>query len=168
MEERRDKEKIQTLDIYTDGSLKNFGMTVKFGGWAYIAVRDNVVVHSDCGNKRLTTNQRMELTAVAEALKYASAFRTLNEKVVIYSDSAYIINCYLKEWYINWINNGWMNSNRKPVANQDLWEQIVPYFDNFWYTFRKVEAHAGVYWNEQCDSMAQQKADRLARGLDKE
>ena len=47
-----------------------------------------------------------------------------NEKVIIYSDSAYAINCYLQEWYVNWQANGWRNANKKEVANQDLWKKI--------------------------------------------
>lgn len=103
----------------------------------------------------------MELEAIRAALEYASSIRRPNEKVVIYSDSAYAINCYLQEWYINWQNNGWINANKQPVANQDLWYKIVPYFDNFWYDFKKVEGHSGNFWNEKCDELAQHEAELL-------
>lgn len=146
-----------TLDIYTDGSLKKIG-TSTYGGWSFIAVRDNNSVSENSGGELNTTNQRMELTAIAEALKFASANREHNEKVIIHSDSAYAINCYLQEWYLNWEQNGWLNSSKNPVANQDLWYQIVPYFDNFWYGFEKVEGHAGNFWNEKADELAQSRA----------
>lgn len=168
MEERRSKEKVQTLDVYTDGSLKRGESTLRCGGWAYIIVQDVRPVHYASGGMLNTTNQRMELSAMAEALEYVSKIRKPNQKVVVYSDSAYIINCYLKEWYITWLSNGWVTSKRERVANQDLWERIIPYFDNFWYEFRKVQAHSGNYWNEECDARAQEKADRIKRGLDKE
>jgi ribonuclease HI len=155
--EKRSREKIMTLDIYTDGSLKKIG-TSTYGGWSFIAVRDNNSVSENSGGELNTTNQRMELTAIAEALKFASANREHNEKVIIHSDSAYAINCYLQEWYLNWEQNGWLNSSKNPVANQDLWYQIVPYFDNFWYGFEKVEGHAGNFWNEKADELAQSRA----------
>lgn len=159
--ERRSKEKIPNLEIYTDGSCKSLGQSMKFGGWAFIVVKDNKETYEAAGGERDTTNQRMELEAIRRALEYASQNRRPNEKVIIYSDSAYAINCYLQEWYMNWQANGWRNANKKQVANQDLWQDIIPYFDNFWYDFQKVEGHNGVYWNEMCDKLAQEQAERL-------
>ena len=159
--EQRSRERIITLDVYTDGSLKKLGRLSTFGGWAFIVTRDNELIYRMANSEHDTTNQRMELKAILEALKYVSTIRRSNEKVVIYSDSAYAINCYLNEWYITWQSNGWRNSSNKPVANQDLWMEIIPYFDNFWYTFKKVEGHAGVHWNEECDKLAQFMAEQL-------
>lgn len=159
--EKRSKEKIPNLEIYTDGSCKKLGREITFGGWAFVAVKDNKEVYEAASGERDTTNQRMELDAIRRALEYASQNRCPNEKVIIYSDSAYAINCYLQEWYVNWQANGWRNANKKEVANQDLWQEIVPYFDNFWYDFQKVEGHKGVYWNELCDKLAQEQADKL-------
>lgn len=166
--EKRSKEKIINIEIYTDGSLKKQGQQSTFGGWAFIATKDGKELFCDCGNEYGTTNQRMELTAIKEALNYAKTIRKSSEKVIIYSDSAYAINCYLQEWYINWQTNGWQNANRKEIANQDLWREIIPYFDNFWYDFRKVRGHNGNYWNEECDKLAQKEAENLKanwRGL---
>lgn len=162
MEERRSKEKILPLEIYTDGSLKKRGNQT-FGGWGFIAVQDSVQVEARAGSEKDTTNQRMELTAIAEALKYASTTRRTNEKIVIHSDSAYAINCYRQGWYHGWMANGWVNSKGDPVANQDLWYQIIPYFDNFWYEFKKVEGHTGNYWNERADELAQAAAEGLKK-----
>lgn len=158
--ERRSREKIIPLEIYTDGSLKKMGKNLTFGGWAFYAVRDGCNFFHDSGGCAMTTNQRMELQAIYEALLFAQKFRNRSEKVIIYSDSAYAVNCYLQEWYIKWQDNGWLNANKEPVANKDLWMKIVPFFDNFWYTFRKVDGHKGVYWNERCDELAQQEADK--------
>ena len=160
MEERRSREKIINLEIYTDGSLKKLG-NITFGGWSFIAIRDGQEIYHAADGEPKTTNQRMELEAIRQGLKYASSIRRPNEKVVIYSDSAYAINCYLKEWYIKWQSNGWINSSNKPVNNQDLWYEIIPYFDNFWYDFQKVEWHSNVFWNEKCDEMAQHEAEKL-------
>ena len=158
--ERRSKEKIIELEVYTDGSLKKIGKTT-FGGWAFIVLRDGKEIYSHFGSEENTTNQRMELTAMAQALKYIQKNRRINERAVIYSDSAYIINCYNQEWYLRWEKNGWLNAAKKEVANQDLWLDIIPFFDNFWYSFRKVAGHAGNYWNERCDALAQSIADNL-------
>lgn len=158
--EKRSKEKIITMNIYTDGSLKKIGTTT-FGGWAFIATRDGNSINESGGSETNTTNQRMELKAICEALEFASTHREPNERIVIHSDSAYAINCYLNEWYVNWQNNGWINSKKEPVANQDLWYKIVPYFDNFWYSFVKVEGHAGNFWNERVDELAQAQAAAL-------
>lgn len=159
-EERRSKEKLITMEIYTDGSLKKIGKST-FGGWAFIVVRDGQEIFSTGASESNTTNQRMELTAVLEALNYIKENRRPNERAIIYSDSAYIVNCYRQDWYINWEKNGWLNAQKKDVANRDLWEQIIPYFDNFWYYFTKVPGHAGNYWNEKCDELAQDMAERL-------
>ena len=161
MEERRSKEKIINLEIYTDGSLKKVGTTMTFGGWSFIVTRENEKLFEAAGGECGTTNQRMELEAIRAALEYATSIRRPNEKVIIYSDSAYAINCYLQEWYINWQTNGWLNAKKEPVANQDLWYKIIPYFDNFWYDFKKVSGHSGIYWNEECDKLAQTYAEQL-------
>lgn len=161
--EKRSREKIINIEIYTDGSLKKLGQQNTFGGWAFIAVKDNVELFCKSGHEYSTTNQRMELIAIKEALDYASTIRKTSEKVIIYSDSAYAINCYLQEWYVKWQANGWQNSGKQEVANQDLWREIIPYFDNFWYDFRKVKGHNGSYWNEECDRLAQNEAERLKK-----
>lgn len=169
--ERRSKEKIINLEVYTDGSLKKIGKTMTFGGWSFIVTKDNQKIYETAGSEYGTTNQRMELIAIREALKYASSIRGTNEKVIIYSDSAYAINCYLQEWYITWLANGWRNSKKEAVANQDLWLEIIPYFDNFWYYFTKVKAHANNYWNNECDRLAQLEAQTLKdnfRGIQNE
>lgn len=155
--ERRSKERVPEMEIYTDGSCKKLN-NVTFGGWAFVVVKDSEEQYAAAGSIVNTTNQRMELLAIANALEYASLNRRVNEKVTIYSDSAYAVNCYLNEWYIGWLNSGWHTSTGKPVANQDLWERIIPYFDSFWYELKKVEGHAGVYWNEYCDEKAQYEA----------
>ena len=153
-------QRVMSLEIYTDGACKSLGKAT-FGGWGFIVVRDSKKIYFDFGDERATTNQRMELTAIIKALKYAKTIRKPSEQVQIYSDSAYVINCYLQEWYVKWLANGFQNSNKKSVANQDLWVQIIPYFDNFWYSFHKVDGHSGNFWNEECDKLAQDAAEHL-------
>ena len=156
----RSKERTLTTEIYTDGSLKKIG-NLTFGGWAFIVVRDSKKIAEFAGNEYNTTNQRMELQAIKNALEYAQQNRRENERIIIYSDSAYAINCYNQQWYIKWIDNGWITSTKKDVANQDLWRDIIPYFKNFWYYFQKVPGHSGNFWNEECDNLAQMFAAQL-------
>lgn len=156
--EKRSNSRVISLDVYTDGSCKSTG-ALHFGGWSFIVVRDSKKIYEAAGSENNTTNQRMELQAVLEALNYIKSIRRSSESVIIFSDSAYLVNCYQQEWYIDWMTHGWLNSQNKPVANKDLWEKIVPFFDDFWYTFRKVQGHNGNIWNEACDKLAQSAAD---------
>lgn len=166
--EQHSKPRLIEIEIYTDGSLKSTGKQLTFGGWSFIVIKDSKKIYYETGSEYNTTNQRMELTAILEALKYAQTIRRNSEKVIIYSDSAYAINCYTQEWYTKWQVNGWMTSSKTEVANKDLWEKIIPYFDNFWYTFKKVKGHNNILWNEECDALAQQAAEKAKhewRGL---
>lgn len=160
IQERRSTEQISSLEIYTDGSCKSLGK-IRFGGWSFIVLRGGQFLYRASGGEQDTTNQRMELTAIRNALIFAKDNRLPNEKVIIYSDSAYAINCFQQEWYITWQQNGWLNANKQPVANIDLWTDIVPYFDDFWYYFSKVKGHADNYWNNECDRLAQLQAQNL-------
>lgn len=160
--DRRSNSRVINLEIYTDGSLKRSGK-LTFGGWAFIAIRGGEEIYYANAGENNTTNQRMELTAIKNALEYASSVRRGSERVIIYSDSAYAINCYLQEWYVKWQSNGWVNYKGEDVANKDLWFEIIPYFDNYWYDFRKVEGHSNNYWNNRCDVLAQQSADYMKK-----
>lgn len=144
------------ISVYTDGSAKSNGTENSRGGWAYVVIQDGQIIHQNSGFSSQTTNQRMELTACLEALKYCATIPF--EEFCVYSDSAYLINCYKQEWYINWEKNGWYNSQRKPVANQDLWEQIIPFFRSKYYHFNKVKGHANNQFNNLVDNMAQSAA----------
>ena len=157
--ERHSKERVPKLEIYTDGSCKKLG-TVTFGGWAFVVVHDSECLYQAFGAEDMTTNQRMELTAIANALEYAQSVRRHVERVCIYSDSAYAINCFDQEWYVQWLENGWHTSSGKDVANVDLWQKIIPFFDNYWYTFSKVPGHKDCYWNIRVDELAQNEAEK--------
>lgn len=161
VQEKRSQASMIKLEIYTDGSCKRMGTAMTFGGWSFIALRGGERIYSAAGSEYGTTNQRMELLAIRNALEFAQKNRQPNEEVIIYSDSAYAINCYTQEWYTTWQRNGWLNSKGEDVANQDLWIEIIPYFDNFWYHFCKVKGHGTNCWNNLCDNMAQDAAQEL-------
>lgn len=127
---------------YTDGAcLGNPGP----GGWAW-AVPDGAYAS---GFDARTTNQRMEVTAVLEAL------RALPGPLLIVSDSTYVVNCFRDKWWEGWLRRGWLNSARKPVANRDLWEPLVDlYRSRGDVTFRWVKGHSGDRMNDLVDELA--------------
>lgn len=142
--------------IYTDGGCSGNGYSNAIGGWGYFIINeDNKIAGTDMGREAPSTNQRMELTAAIEACKRITKFEIeyQADKVEVYSDSAYLINCVNQQWYINWQKNGWKNSKKEDVANRDLWEQLIPYFNNPKFSFHKVSGHSGDFWNEKVDTL---------------
>lgn len=137
--------------IYTDGACK--GNPGK-GGWAFIILEDNKELIKNTGHQTQTTNQRMEMKAVIESLKHIKQ----DESAEIFSDSAYVVNCFLDNWMVNWKKNNWIASNKKPVANKDLWEEIDNLMQNKSITFNKVKGHSNNEINNKVDKMASEAA----------
>lgn len=148
------------VNVYTDGSCRKNGTENSAGAWGYIVLTDDqkVVMHEDCARCIGTTNQRMELEAVIQANVWLNERLGPFDEVHIYTDSAYLHNCYAQKWYENWRKNNWKNSKKQPVANQDLWEKLIPIFEDIRYYFHKTQGHQGVYWNEYVDTMVQNKS----------
>lgn len=97
----------------------------------------------------------MELKACIEACNTLSVIDPFAQKVNLYSDSAYLVNCFKQNWWKSWEVNGWKNSKKEPVANQDLWKKIIPYFQMTpAYDFIKVKGHANNKYNCLVDEMA--------------
>jgi ribonuclease HI len=151
------------VTIYTDGACSGNGRGDARGGWAAIVKLDSSDAHRELfGGERDTTNQRMEIRAVIEGLK------ALKEPcaVTVYSDSAYVINCMNQHWYRKWRGNGWINSTRRPVANRELWEELLSVVEGSGHTidFAKVSGHADKkrdhvsteheIFNQRCDELA--------------
>ncbi len=127
--------------VYTDGACSgNPGP----GGWAWV-VPDGP--HAS-GFDKDTTNQRMELTAVLEAT------RSLLGPLLIKSDSAYVVNCFRDDWWKGWLRRDWRNSQKKPVANRDLWEPLVERYQRGDLELEWVKGHAGDKWNDVADRLA--------------
>lgn len=141
-----------TLQLWTDGACSgNPGP----GGWAAILVarrRDGTVVKKTemSGSDPDTTNNRMELTAVIEGLKAISRPTTVR----VHIDSSYVMDCIVKRWYVGWQERGWKTSGRKPVKNQELWEELLAQVERHDVTWEKVKGHSGVELNERCDELA--------------
>ena len=113
------------------------------------------MIAQDSGGEKGTTNQRMELTAALNACKEVEKMDAF-ARVKIYSDSAYLVNCWKQHWWRAWQANGWKNSKKQPVANPDLWLGLIPFFEKVpsGYDFIKIKGHAGNFWNEEVDRMA--------------
>jgi ribonuclease HI len=131
--------------VYTDGACSgNPGP----GGWAWAiqggAFASGAVPH--------TTNQRMEITAALEAL------RALSGPLEVVSDSTYVVNCFKQRWHEGWRANGWKNSQRKPVANRDLWEPFILLALERDVTFRWVKGHGTDRMNQLVDELAVEAA----------
>lgn len=150
------------FEVYCDGSTRGNGQENSVGAWAYVILKDGEKDIAQCGSERETTNQRMELAAAINALHYLfmNEICVPFDKVIIYTDSAYLYNCYVQSWYKNWQMNGWKNAKKQPVANQDLWEELIKYFEYPEVQFVKVKGHAGNKWNEYVDTLAQTAAEK--------
>ena len=136
-----------SLVIYTDGACSgNPGP----GGWAWAVSPTGKP--SGFGSEPDTTNQRMELLAVINALRtYADSA----EAIEIVSDSTYVVHCFRDKWWMGWQRRGWKNSQRQPVANRDLWEPLIELVNSRTdISFTWVKAHNGEPMNELVDQLA--------------
>ena len=94
----------------------------------------------------------MEITAALEALL---ALADDPGPIVVVSDSTYVVNCFRDRWWEGWIRRGWLNSQRKPVANRDLWEPLIDLVRKRGdVTFSWVKGHSGDRLNDLVDEMA--------------
>lgn len=137
---------MQKVILYTDGACSgNPGA----GGWGAILMY-NGVEKEISGGESLTTNNRMEVTAVVEGLsllKYPC-------EVEVYSDSAYTVNAFNRHWLDDWKKNGWKKSDGKEVLNRDLWEKLDSLCKIHKVKFIKVKGHADNEYNNRCDGLA--------------
>ena len=142
--------------IYTDGACSNNGKEKAVGGFAFIVLNSEDVLKYEYAMRiENATNNICELSAVLGACAFFDVYASREDVATIYSDSAYIINCITQKWYKKWQTNGWRNSKREPVANRELWERLIPYFENSRFSFEKVKGHSGEKdWNDYVDRLA--------------
>ena len=136
----------KTVEIFTDGACSgNPGP----GGWGAV-LRFMGREKELSGGEVDTTNNRMELTAVIEALS------ALKEpcKVSLTTDSKYVCDAINQGWVYSWQKNGWRKADKKPALNVDLWEKLLPLLERHDVTFLWVKGHAGHLENERCDELA--------------
>ena len=144
------------IKIFTDGGCRKNGI----GGWGIVFVYGDLVKEVYGGTTN-TTNNKMELTSVIEALKRV---KRKDIPVEVYSDSAYIVNCFHDKWYIKWRRNGWINSKGQPVENKELWVELINLVESFdSIEFVKVKGHSGIKFNERADQLANQGIEDLLK-----
>lgn len=144
---------MKNVEIYTDGACS--GNPGK-GGWGAVLVYGNNEKEIS-GAAADTTNNRMELTAVIEALN------ALKEpcNVTLTTDSKYVCDAVNQQWVYSWRKNGWKKADKKPALNIDLWEQLLKLLDIHTVTFNWVRGHNGHPYNERCDTLAVNEYLRL-------
>ncbi len=137
--------------IYTDGACYN---NPGPGGYAAIIMDEDKEIKIT-GFDPATTNNRMELKSVIEALKVVKK----NKKIIIYSDSSYIVKG-INDWMTNWKKRGWKTSSNKLVKNMDLWKELDREINKKEVEFKKVLAHSGDEYNEKVDTLAKQEIEK--------
>ena len=140
------RKKMKTVTIYTDGACSgNPGP----GGWGAILMY-GAHRRELSGGEPDTTNNRMELTAVIQALSL------LKEPCVVdlWSDSKYVIDGLEKGWAKGWKKRGWVKSDKKPALNPDLWDRLLALEEIHTLRYHWVKGHAENEYNNRCDELA--------------
>ena len=144
----------KTVYIFSDGACSGnpgpggYGVILRCDGWE----------KELSGGDKHTTNNRMELMGVItglEALKYPC-------KVILQTDSKYVVDSVTKGWAEGWRKNGWVKSDKKPALNPDLWERLLNLLEIHEVTFNWIKGHAGHAENERCDRLAVAKRDEFS------
>ena len=146
---------IKTIEMFSDGACSGnpgpggYGVILRFAG------REKEL----SGGEAMTTNNRMELLGVIEGLS------ALKEpcKVILTTDSKYVVDSITKGWVYGWKKKGWIQSDKKPALNVDLWERLLPLLERHEVTFNWVRGHAGHPENERCDRLAVEERDKAAQ-----
>jgi len=143
---------MKTITIFCDGScLGNPGP----GGWAAIIISDEGI-REISGGVPATTNNQMELRAAIEGLRALEG----PSEVLISTDSRYV-RTGICRWLKKWKANGWKTKDRKPVKNQELWEQLDAEVAKHRITWKWVKGHSGDKLNERCDNLAKSEISKL-------
>jgi ribonuclease HI len=144
--------------IYTDGACDPNPGT---GGWAAILIDQETRTREEIsGGVRESTNNRMELTAAIEAL----ARLPENSVVTLVTDSEYVRNAFTQGWLKNWQARGWKTADKKPVKNQDLWQQLVTLTAKHKIHWQWVRGHGVDVLNNRCDELAVAARIAVLRG----
>ncbi|MHB0978366.1 MAG: ribonuclease HI [Minisyncoccota bacterium] len=155
------------ITIFTDGSSKgNPGP----GGWGGIVAHERIkndelrITNEEWitelgGKENHTTNNRMELTACIQALQFIiHNSKFIIQPVTLYTDSEYVLKG-ITLWIHNWQKKGWKTASKKPVENQDLWQELLKVTEGKDIEWKIIRGHAGIPANERCDVIATTFAD---------
>jgi len=148
---------MKTIYIFSDGACSgNPGP----GGWGAIIRTDwkgETRELEISGGELHTTNNRMELTGVIEALSHLK----YPCKVIVQTDSRYVVDGVMKGWAVSWRSNNWKKADKKPALNPDLWEKLLQLCETHEVEFNWIKGHAGHAENERCDELAVIERDRF-------
>lgn len=150
----------EPIIAYTDGGCRQNQNKENIGGYGAVLLYKGHKKELYQGFRN-TTNNRMEMTAAISALK---SMKRYDIPVEIRTDSAYLCNCMVKKWYVNWMRNGWMTSTGKTVENRDLWIQILELVEKFKEVrFVKVKGHSTDEGNNLADLLANKAMDLVEK-----
>lgn len=149
------------LEIYCDGGCRGNQADTNIGGWgAYMIYGPHK--KKLYGGEANTTNNKMELTGAIEGLK---AIKNKNIPTDVFVDSAYVLNG-ITNWIYGWMKRGWKNSKKEPVANKELWMELLEEKDKFAdITFNKVKGHSTNEGNNMADELANVAMDQVEAGV---
>ncbi|QWC17775.1 ribonuclease HI [Cellulomonas dongxiuzhuiae] len=141
--------------MWTDGACKGNPGVGGWGAWMRFGDQEKEL----WGGEAVTTNNRMELSAVIEGL------RALRRpcRVTLHVDSTYVMNG-LTKWLPNWKRNGWLTGEKKPVKNKELWQALETEVERHHVTWVWVKGHAGDPGNERADALANRGVDDVRAG----
>ena len=147
-----------TYHIYTDGS-SNQGselITNRKGGWAFLILgQDMHVLCEDSSSENNFTNNQSELAAVINSIKKFKEL-SLSGTAEIYSDSAYVVNAFAEDWIDNWLKTGWLNSMGQPVANKEMWLELLKLTKENSVRILKIKRRSNVF-SKRVDDLARAK-----------
>lgn len=144
------------ITIYTDGACRGNPGRGGYGAVLLFTTPTGTKRKELSAGYRMTTNNRMELLGVIEALRQL----TRPCKINLYTDSQYICNAINKGWAVKWRSNRWMRNNKDRAENADLWDTLLRLLDQHECTFHWVRGHAGNKENERCDVLAVSAAEQ--------
>ncbi len=131
------------------------------GGWAFIITKDGSELASSSGSELKTTNNKMELQAVIEALTWVLTHQPESSSIELHTDSQYVKNG-ITVWIHNWKRNGWRTANKAPVKNKEYWLALDEKAQKLPISWNWVKGHAGNHLNERCDELVKEAMYKIA------
>ena len=152
---------MKKIICFTDGACSNNPGPGGYGIVFLKNINDEKPVCMYFGGSDYTTNNRMELTGVIESIKLA--IKNNYDEIEIHSDSAYVVNAFLKGWIGKWEKNNWTTSQNLQVKNKDLWLKFIECSQNkIKINFNKVSGHSNVKYNELADKLAVEACNKIS------
>ncbi len=156
---------MEKIQIYTDGGCRNTGNTsggqvkpTDKAAWAALLIYGKHTKELTAGEFGKTNNY-MEIMAIIQGL---SALKRYDLPVIVYSDSAYVIDTINQKWYLKWQKNNWQTAKKQPVKNQALWQQLLTLINKFTdIQFVKVKGHANNQYNNYVDALLNKTMDQM-------